>query len=100
MPGDPATVYPWALSTTRQLGRSGRLLTYEGWGHIVYGRGACATGAADAYLISQPLPAPGTRCPAVPPLRSGRSGSPSPLCPERLAGCLPVSSDELWVISR
>ncbi|MEV4578716.1 alpha/beta hydrolase [Nonomuraea jabiensis] len=64
---DPATVYPWALSTTRQLGRSGRLLTYEGWGHIVYGRGACATGAADAYLISRTLPAPGARCPAVPP---------------------------------
>ncbi|MEU6777908.1 alpha/beta hydrolase [Nonomuraea angiospora] len=64
---DPATVYPWALSTTQQLGRSGRLLTYEGWGHIVYGRGACATGAADAYLISKTLPAPGTRCPAVPP---------------------------------
>ncbi|MER6003111.1 alpha/beta hydrolase [Nonomuraea angiospora] len=64
---DPATVYPWALSTTQQLGRSGRLLTYEGWGHIAYGRGACTTGAVDTYLISRTLPAPGTRCPAVPP---------------------------------
>ncbi|MFI7638469.1 alpha/beta hydrolase [Nonomuraea sp. NPDC049400] len=64
---DPATVYPWALSTAHQLGRSGRLLTYEGWGHIVYRRGACATEAIDAYLISQTMPAPGTRCPAVPP---------------------------------
>ncbi|MFI6316776.1 alpha/beta hydrolase [Nonomuraea sp. NPDC050556] len=64
---DPATVYPWALSTTRQLGRSGRLLTYEGWGHIVYGRGDCATGAIDAYLLTLKLPAPGARCPAVPP---------------------------------
>ncbi|MEV8633071.1 alpha/beta hydrolase [Streptosporangium sp. NPDC051023] len=64
---DPATVYPWAVSTARQLGRSGRLLTYEGWGHGVYGRGACATGAVDSYLISQTLPTPGARCPAVPP---------------------------------
>ncbi|MFF4411565.1 alpha/beta hydrolase [Streptosporangium sp. NPDC001559] len=64
---DPATVYPWAVSTARQLGRSGRLLTYEGWGHIVYGRGPCATGAIDSYLISRTLPARGARCPAVPP---------------------------------
>ncbi|GAA3136855.1 alpha/beta hydrolase [Streptosporangium carneum] len=64
---DPATTYPWAVSTARQLGRSGRLLTYEGWGHGVYGRGACATGAVDSYLISRTLPTPGARCPAVPP---------------------------------
>ncbi|MEV4892209.1 alpha/beta hydrolase [Nonomuraea sp. NPDC055795] len=75
---DPATVYPWALGTARQLGRSGRLLTYEGWGHIVYGRGACATGTIDAYLLSQRLPAPGARCPAVPPseVRSLREFTP------------------------
>ncbi len=64
---DPATAYPWALSTSRQLGRSGRLLTYEGWGHIVHGNGTCATEAIDSYLISQTLPPAGTRCPAVPP---------------------------------
>ncbi|MEV7005544.1 alpha/beta hydrolase [Streptosporangium sp. NPDC051022] len=65
---DPATVYPWATSTARQLGRSGRLLTYEGWGHIVYGRHeTCATEAVDSYLISQTLPARGASCPAVPP---------------------------------
>ncbi|WP_433517285.1 alpha/beta hydrolase [Nonomuraea sp. CA-143628] len=64
---DPATVYPWALGTTRQLGRSGRLLTYEGWGHIVLGRGACGNGAIDSYLLTRTLPAKGARCPAVPP---------------------------------
>ncbi|GAA3136865.1 alpha/beta hydrolase [Streptosporangium carneum] len=65
---DPATVYPWATSTTRQLGRSGRLLTYEGWGHIAYFRGGtCVTQAVDSYLISQTLPARGASCPAVPP---------------------------------
>ncbi|MEV8633070.1 alpha/beta hydrolase [Streptosporangium sp. NPDC051023] len=64
---DPATVYPWATSTARQLGRSGRLLTYEGWGHITYHRGTCVTQAVDSYLISQTLPARGASCPAVPP---------------------------------
>ncbi|GAA3243215.1 alpha/beta hydrolase [Nonomuraea helvata] len=64
---DPATTYPWALSTAGQLGRSGRLLTYEGWGHIAYRRGTCVTEAVDAYLISRTLPSPGARCPAVPP---------------------------------
>jgi pimeloyl-ACP methyl ester carboxylesterase len=63
---DPATVYPWATSTARQLGASGRLLTYEGWGHGVYGRGACATGAIDGYLIDRVVPAKGARCPAEP----------------------------------
>ncbi|NRQ39275.1 alpha/beta fold hydrolase [Nonomuraea sp. NN258] len=64
---DPATTYPWALSIARQLGRSGRLLTYEGWGHIGYGRGDCVTAATDAYLLSRTVPARGARCPAVPP---------------------------------
>ncbi|MEV7005543.1 alpha/beta hydrolase [Streptosporangium sp. NPDC051022] len=63
---DPATVYPWAQSTARQLGRSGRLLTYEGWGHIAYRRGTCVTETVDSYLISQTLPARGASCPAVP----------------------------------
>jgi hypothetical protein len=35
---DPATGYSWATNAARQLGRSAVLLTYEGWGHIVYGR--------------------------------------------------------------
>ncbi|GAA0927606.1 alpha/beta fold hydrolase [Nonomuraea longicatena] len=63
---DPATVYPWATSTARQLGASGRLLTYEGWGHGVYGTGTCGTGAIDRYLIDQVVPAKGARCPAEP----------------------------------
>ncbi|RBQ18408.1 alpha/beta hydrolase [Spongiactinospora rosea] len=61
---DPATGYPWALSTARQIGREARLLTYDGWGHVVYGRGECATGAVDRYLISLALPRWGAHCPA------------------------------------
>ncbi|MFI7153590.1 alpha/beta hydrolase [Nonomuraea sp. NPDC050022] len=73
---DPATVYPWALGATRQLGRSGRLLTYEGWGHIVLGRGACGNQIIESYLLTQTLPAKGARCPAVPPAEVSTLGEP------------------------
>ncbi|GAA3117778.1 alpha/beta hydrolase [Planomonospora alba] len=80
---DPATGYAWALGTARQLGRQGVLLTYEGWGHGIYGRGECTTGAVDGYLVSLTLPGRGTRCPAVPPVQSrAKSGQqPLPLLP-------------------
>ncbi|MFI6501535.1 alpha/beta fold hydrolase [Nonomuraea typhae] len=71
---DPATVYPWALSTTAQLGRSGRLLSYEGWGHIVYGRSACTTSAIDDYILNLTVPRPGATCPAVPPAQAKTLG--------------------------
>ena len=61
---DPATGYNWATSVARQLGRDGVLLTYEGWGHGTYNSSQCAKEAVDRYLISQELPARGTRCPA------------------------------------
>lgn len=58
---DPATPYAWAVSLSRQL--PGALLTYEADGHTAYRRGsACVDSAVDAYLISQRLPAAGTRC--------------------------------------
>ncbi|GAA3183861.1 alpha/beta fold hydrolase [Nonomuraea roseoviolacea] len=64
---DPATPYPWAVDAALQIGREARLLTYEGWGHRIYGRGDCPTQAFDAYLIARTVPAKGARCPAVPP---------------------------------
>ncbi|HEV2783703.1 MAG TPA: alpha/beta hydrolase [Actinophytocola sp.] len=64
---DPATGYNWATNAARQLGREAVLLTYDGWGHGVYGRSDCTTGAVDRYLISLTLPARGTHCPAVEP---------------------------------
>ncbi|WP_433252496.1 alpha/beta hydrolase [Streptosporangium sp. CA-135522] len=80
---DPATGYDWAIGTARQLGRQAVLLTYEGWGHGIYGRGECTTGAIDGYLVSLTLPARGTRCPAVPPtaLRAQRQPWPRPSGP-------------------
>ena len=37
--GDPATPYEWAKGLASQLS-SGRLLTWEGYGHTAYGQGS------------------------------------------------------------
>lgn len=63
---DPASGHNWATNVARQLGRSGVLLTYEGWGHGNYTRSTCVQDAVDRYLISVDVPARDTRCPAVP----------------------------------
>lgn len=62
---DPATGLNWATNVARQLGPRAVLLVYEGWGHGVYGRSDCTTGAMDRYLITRTTPTPGTVCPAV-----------------------------------
>jgi pimeloyl-ACP methyl ester carboxylesterase len=64
---DPATGYNWATNVARQLGDEAVLLTYRGWGHIVYGRSPCVDNAVNRYLLTQTPPAPGSACPAVPP---------------------------------
>lgn len=63
---DPATGYPWAVSVTRQLGRSGVLLTYEGQGHGSVTRGPCMEQAVNGYLTGLTVPPHGTRCPVSP----------------------------------
>ena len=60
---DPSTPYAWSANVTRQLGPKAVLLTYEGWGHRIYGKDECSTVPIDNYLISLVVPAPGTRCP-------------------------------------
>ncbi|GAA4708683.1 alpha/beta hydrolase [Phytohabitans rumicis] len=80
---DPATGYNRALGVARQLGSEGVLLTYDGWGHGVYGRSECVTAAIDSYLISQQLPARGTHCPGVEP--------PSPPATARTASAWPAA---------
>ncbi|MEV0381472.1 alpha/beta fold hydrolase [Nonomuraea sp. NPDC050643] len=64
---DPDTPYAWSANVARQLGPKAVLLTYEGWGHGVYGMTGCTTAAMDDYLISLTVPAPGSRCPAEEP---------------------------------
>ncbi|WP_431898407.1 alpha/beta fold hydrolase [Nonomuraea sp. bgisy101] len=59
---DPSTPYIWAANAARQLGPKAVLLTYEGWGHRIYGKDECSTRHFDEYLISLVVPAPGTRC--------------------------------------
>jgi pimeloyl-ACP methyl ester carboxylesterase len=63
---DPRTGYEWATHVAGQLGRHGRLVTYDGWGHGSYRSTECNTAAVDRYLIDLVIPAPGTRCPAPP----------------------------------
>nr|WP_245715724.1 alpha/beta hydrolase [Micromonospora peucetia] len=62
---DPASGHNWATNVSRQLGRSGVLLTYEGWGHGNYTRSPCMGEAIDRYLISVDVPVDGSSCPAV-----------------------------------
>ncbi len=64
---DPATAYAWAREVTARLGPAARLLTYDGWGHVVYSKSPCAAAAVDNYLLTLVPVATGTRCPAVDP---------------------------------
>ncbi|MCY1145280.1 alpha/beta hydrolase [Actinoplanes sp. Pm04-4] len=64
---DPATAYAWAQQVTAHLGPSARLLTYDGWGHVVYNKSPCVAAAVDTYLFTLTPVAAGTRCPAVEP---------------------------------
>ncbi|WP_214415496.1 alpha/beta fold hydrolase [Sphaerisporangium fuscum] len=60
---DPSTPYAWTTAVARQLGPKAALLTYEGWGHRIYGKDECSTVPIDNYLISLVVPPPGFRCP-------------------------------------
>ena len=62
---DVRTGYVWATDVARQLGRHGRLVTYEGSGHGAYGNTPCTTAAVDRYLIDLVLPPPGASCPTA-----------------------------------
>ncbi len=59
---DPATPWIWSANAARQLGSKAVLLTYEGWGHRIYGKDKCQTDIFDEYLISLKVPPHGTRC--------------------------------------
>ncbi|BEP12829.1 alpha/beta hydrolase [Acidothermaceae bacterium B102] len=61
--GDPATPYAWAVDLAHQL-NSGRLVTYVGDGHTVYGggRSSCVDTAVNAYLIALTPPKASLRC--------------------------------------
>ncbi|WP_171074500.1 alpha/beta fold hydrolase [Nonomuraea basaltis] len=60
---DPSTPYSWSANVARQLGPKARLLTYEGWGHRIYGKDECSTVPIDNYLISLTVIPQGFRCP-------------------------------------
>ncbi|MEV6595870.1 alpha/beta hydrolase [Actinoplanes sp. NPDC051346] len=74
---DPATPHVWAAETARQLGPKATLVTYEGWGHTVYGRSPCVTTLVDRYLLTVRPPAAGSSCPGVEPKPGGVGRRPS-----------------------
>ena len=60
---DPATPYHWAKAMRRTLQNS-VLLTWEGDGHLAYGRaGACIEDQVNAYLLTGRVPKDGLVCP-------------------------------------
>ena len=60
--GDPATPYEWAVSLADQL-TSGVLLTYEGFVHTAYRKGAdCVDDAVNLYFIDGEPPQDGLVC--------------------------------------
>ncbi|MEU5871151.1 alpha/beta hydrolase [Glycomyces sp. NPDC047369] len=59
---DPATVYPWTLAAADQA--DGRLITYEGYFHTIYGGySACVDDAVNAYFVDRTKPQRGLSCP-------------------------------------
>ncbi|RBQ22114.1 alpha/beta hydrolase [Spongiactinospora rosea] len=82
---DPITGHAWAVSVAGQLGKAGRLLTYEGTGHSVYGRGDCTISTIDRYLIELKPPAYRASCPAVPPEPPAQARTPQDLLLRDLA---------------
>jgi pimeloyl-ACP methyl ester carboxylesterase len=61
---DPVTSYEEATNVASQI-KDSVLLTYDGWGHVVYDRNDCTLTATNAYLLTGTLPATGTHCPAT-----------------------------------
>jgi hypothetical protein len=58
---DPAANYDGAVAAAYLLPNS-RLLSNDNWGHTSYGSSQCVTGAMDAYLLTQKVPARGAFC--------------------------------------
>ncbi|ADD40179.1 alpha/beta hydrolase [Stackebrandtia nassauensis] len=79
---DPSTPYPWSTTAARQSGAS--LVTYEGYGHGLYGFAGdsdCVNKAVESYLIDQTTPADDLTCPADGKSRTTTGltdGSPGP----------------------
>jgi pimeloyl-ACP methyl ester carboxylesterase len=64
---DPATAYTWAQKVAGEFGAAGNLITYEGWGHVVYDTSPCVSGLVDRYLLTLARPPAGSSCPAIEP---------------------------------
>lgn len=60
---DWATTYEWSQSAAAQAGSAASLVTYEGFGHTIYGQGHdCIDEAIDAYFLEGIVPEDGLTC--------------------------------------
>jgi pimeloyl-ACP methyl ester carboxylesterase len=59
--GDPATPYEYAKSMAKEL-RSGVLVTFDGEGHLAYGKSGCVQSVVEGYLVRNQVPRDGTKC--------------------------------------
>lgn len=60
--GDPATIYEWSEALVEQL-ESGHLITYDGWGHGIFGgKSACIDEAVENYFLRGEMPTANLVC--------------------------------------
>ena len=59
--GDPATPYEYAVDMANRL-KSGVLITFEGEGHLAYGKSECVQGLVRDYLTQDQVPPDRSRC--------------------------------------
>ncbi|ADD45717.1 alpha/beta hydrolase [Stackebrandtia nassauensis] len=70
---DYATVYEWSEVAAEQSGAT--LITYEGYGHTIYGRGVeCVDKPVESYLIDLEVPDSGLSCESQETPGGGDSG--------------------------
>lgn len=63
---DPATPWITGFGLRTVLGRRAVMVSVDAGGHTAYGRGACATSAADSFLITGHLPPTDQFCDGAP----------------------------------
>ena len=59
--GDPATPYEYAVDMANRL-KSGVLITFDGEGHLAYGKSECVQGLVRDYLTRDQVPPDKSRC--------------------------------------
>ena len=59
------------IYVARAFGSTATLVTYDGWGHVIYKRSKCVASVVDRYLMTLLRPPAGRSCPPVEPASFG-----------------------------